>query len=157
MYDSSGKGYLLAVDLQKCPPLKQAFDRIDANHDGKLALDELAARHAFWTTPITSSVSPELRITYKGHPLTLATVRLEPDPCMGEGFVPVEGKTDLQGVARPKVDAGQPVSCGLYLVRVSKHEAGRETIPAKYNSQSELGCEIAMGDRAHREVLFELN
>ena len=32
---------------------------------------------------------------------------------------------------------------GLYLVRISKKVDGQETIPAKYNEQTTLGCEVA--------------
>jgi hypothetical protein len=48
------------------------------------------------------------------------------------------------------------VYLGLYRVKVSKQVGGRETIPARYNSQTELGCEVATDIGGIGYIQFDL-
>ncbi len=59
------------------------------------------------------------------------------------GFVPCKGVTDQSGDAY--VEGPDPqypgIYLGLYRVKVSKVVGGRETIPSRYNTETELGFE----------------
>ena len=46
---------------------------------------------------------------------------------------------------------------GLYRVRISKKVNGKETLPARYNTETELGREIATNIRDSRgNIMFHL-
>jgi hypothetical protein len=74
---------------------------------------------------------------------------LEPEKFLGSGVKPASGVTDRDGSAALKAE-GQDlpgVQFGFYRVRISKKDGqGRETLPARYNTQTTLGCEIAPDD-----------
>jgi hypothetical protein len=82
-------------------------------------------------------------ITLDGRPLPEATVTLEPEEFLGPGFTACQGVTDQSGRASIKgPDPKYPgIYLGLYRVKVTKSVGGRETIPARYNTQTELGLE----------------
>ncbi len=62
---------------------------------------------------------------------------------MGSASQPATGTSNAYGNAELRV-AGKPgASFGLYKIRVSKLVGGKETIPARYNSSTELGLEFA--------------
>jgi hypothetical protein len=47
---------------------------------------------------------------------------------------------------------------GIYKVKISKMDAGKETIPAKYNESTTLGQEVAqdVGEIANKRVVYAL-
>jgi hypothetical protein len=49
---------------------------------------------------------------------------------------------------RPSSDTPAGLALGLYRIRVSKMVDGKETIPARYNTETTLGQEVSMDDPA---------
>jgi len=69
-----------------------------------------------------------------------------PEKFMGTAVKPGTGTTDTNGKVMPTVaDAPSAgMNLGFYKVEVSlKDTAGKETLPARYNSQTTLGQEVA--------------
>ena len=66
---------------------------------------------------------------------------------MGNSISPASGKTNAEGSASLAIDPEdrfkKGVNPGLYKVRITKEVGGKETIPAKYNKDTELGVEVA--------------
>jgi hypothetical protein len=101
-----------------------------------------------------------VRVTLDGRPLNGATVTFTPEKFLGSHLKPAQGTTDSQGFARPTIDdpalrarhfAGAPY--GLYRVEISSNRP----IPAKYNTQTTLGTEIAPGAMTADPIYFDLN
>jgi hypothetical protein len=82
---------------------------------------------------------------------------------MGGAIHPAAGVTsggsallEMAASDRPHPNA-RGVQNGLYLVRISKEVDGRETIPAKFNEQTTLGCEVAVrASYAPGPLVFDL-
>ncbi len=144
-YDTNKDGALDAKELEQCPALLSALKKIDKNNDGRLSADEIAARLTYFQREgMLTSVTVE--VTLDGRPLPDATVTLMPEKFLGTSFKPALGTTDAAGTAVPMGEGSSQdlISLGYYRIEVSKKDGkGRETIPAKYNSKTTLGREIA--------------
>ena len=96
-----------------------------------------------------------VEVTLDGHPLAGATVTLVPEKFMGPAFKPVSAVTDDWGAGSLKGEGADEDSVppGYYRTLVSKKNAqGQETIPAKYNTATVLGQEIAPDAEGRRGV-----
>lgn len=145
-----------------CPPLAIAFSSVDADADGSLNESEIAARVSALATTTTNMTSVDCTITLDGRPLAGATVALQPAAMYGESLLPAQAVTDESGVARPGVSndrlpqklAGMALLYpGLYRVEITHPQ---HSIPARYNSASELGCEVDPLSRTGTAARFEL-
>ncbi len=144
-YDANKDGKLDAEELKASPPLQVAAQRIDVDGDGNITADEIAARINGWLNSGTTITGGAANVTLNGKPLTGATVTFKPPEFLGPGFKACSGKTDHNGQACVTgADAKYPgIYLGIYRVRISKQVDGRETIPSRYNSESELAFEAA--------------
>ncbi len=144
-YDADRDGRLDAAELQKCPALLQAVDRADADGDGTLTAGEIAARIKAWFASGTVIMDWPVYVELDGKPLEGATVVFEPEEFLGSGFKACRGVTDKFGRTSLRgADAQFPgLYVGAYRVRISKKTGGKETLPARYNTESELGWEVA--------------
>lgn len=144
-YDTNADGRLDAVELQKCPALLQALDRADADGDKALTAGEIAARIEAWFASGTVIMDWPVYVELDGKPLEGATVVFEPEGFLGAAFKACRGVTDKFGHAALRgADAQFPgLYVGAYRVRISKKIGGKETLPARYNTASELGWEVA--------------
>ena len=100
-------------------------------------------------------------ITLEGEPLPNAKVLFQPGP----GGSPSEGRTDSNGKYELQYGIDKPGALvGEHVVRITTYQLERETadgpliltkesVPAKYNEQSELTREVKPG---HNELNFEL-
>jgi hypothetical protein len=145
-YDANGDGGLSGAELDKTPPLKSAMARLDKNRDGKLTAEEINGRIAEWknTRVALTSVAPTIRLD--GKVLVDAQVSLLPEQFLGAAVEPAAGKTNDRGIARPRISdepEGVGVRLGFYRVQVSKMVNGKELVPARYNTQTEIGIEVA--------------
>ena len=158
LYDKNGNGILEPEEWKQSPALAAAKDRIDRDGDGKITSQEIADRIASWLQSPAIKTTCTLQINLDGRPLEGATVTLEPEPFLGPSFKAASGSTDLMGMASVSAqDEKFPgVYLGLYRVKVSKQVGGRETIPARYNSQTELGCEVATDIGGIGYIQFDL-
>jgi hypothetical protein len=144
-YDTNGDGKLDSTELKQCPGVADGLSRVDTDHDGKISGEEIAARIEYWDTALTAIINGTTEITLDGKPLAGATVTFEPEDFLGDAFTTCSGETDQYGrAAISGHDADFPgIYLGFYRVRVSKVVNGKETIPAKYNTASELGYEAS--------------
>jgi hypothetical protein len=143
-YDANKDGALDAKELEACPGLLSALKRADKNNDSRLTADEVADRLTFFQQQgMQADVSVEA--TLDNRPLAGATVTLVPEKFMGPSVKPASTVTDEMGSGYFKVEGSDfvEVALGYYRVQVSKNAQGRETVPAKYNTKTVLGQEIA--------------
>ncbi len=144
-YDTNGDGKLESSEYAACPGLVIALPRIDKDSDKTVTADEIAERVRYYIDSSTAVISGSLQVTFKGQPLTDATVIFDPEPFLGPEFQPCNGTTDARGEAFVSRDTAEfpGLYLGFYRVRISKLVAGKELIPAKYNVNTELGFEAA--------------
>jgi len=143
LYDKNGDGRIAGEELDACPALKMATGRADQDSDGGLTAGEIADRIRYFQNANTTILNGSVEVTLDGRPLEGATVTFEPEPFLGDYFKPCSGETDANGRASMEgQDAKFPgLYLGFYRVRVSKDVDGKETIPAHYNTESQLGYE----------------
>ena len=74
---------------------------------------------------------------------------MKPLACMGLAFLggavkPASGVTDNHGQAHPRIEGSSLPGCnlGIYRVKITKSEGGKEIVPPQYNSKTELGLEV---------------
>ena len=94
-----------------------------------------------------------VRVSLDGTPLPDATVTLTPEPFMGGVISEATGRTGPDGSVNTFTVGGRELPGlppGVYRVAVTKDGAA---IPAKYNTQTTLGCEVYGGARGGTPVL----
>ncbi len=155
-----------APNSDQAPGLKEALKNLDTNGDGGVSADEVTARVNAWKEMKTGLTFVQCRVTLDGEPLSGAKITFEPEAFLGDEIKPAVGITTVYGDAMPVIrredrpDPKQPagVHIGLYKVRVSKVENGKETIPARYNTNTILGQEVSYDDPAVKamKMIFAL-
>jgi len=154
-YDRNRDARLDADELRASPGLAAAAQDIDVDHDGRLSASEITTRFRQALVAKATLESTLVQVIVDNRPLSRATVRYVPDPIMGPGHQVGEGRTDESGTASLQMPGfpGTGVFTGYYRVEVSKVVNGRESIPARYNQQSELGCEVLPGNSRRGEII----
>jgi len=144
-YDTNNDGKLDAKELEQSPPLKVALKRIDTDGDGLLTADEISVRVTAWEDGSTMLFLASTVVTLNGKELEGATVTFEPEEFLQPGLETCSGVTDKGGRMKPKGPDPEysGIHYGLYRVKISKMDNGKETIPARYNTQTTLGYEAA--------------
>jgi len=149
-YDLSGDGILDQAELENAPALKSAMRNLDQDENGQIVAEEITARINAWKKTKIGMMSIACVVLMDGRPLSGATVTLEPESFLGDAVKPATGVT-VNGTADMSIaEQYRPVPnlwgvhCGLYKVRISKQQGGSEVIPSKYNTESTLGCEVAL-------------
>ncbi|MGA2033484.1 MAG: hypothetical protein ABSG68_14610 [Thermoguttaceae bacterium] len=153
LYDSNKDGFLEGAELDKVPGLKAALKQVDTNGDGKINAEEISARIASWKTSKAARLNTACKVLRKGKPLSGATVTLVPESFLGTALKPATATTDQSGMAMFSVDGpgGLPgVPPGFYRVEVTK---SGEDIPAKYNTETVLGMEVAVDNAARTTAI----
>jgi hypothetical protein len=142
-YDTSGDGKLSGDELS--PGLRAFAKTADKDKDGILTEAEIAERLAACVASRVGLQQWGGVVFLDGRPLPGATVRFIPDPVL-EGIVePASGRADAKGYVDLRIEGSRVpgVRPGFYRVEVSKKDAAdRETLPARYNADSELGQEV---------------
>jgi hypothetical protein len=162
-YDANKDGSLDAEELTRCPGLLAAKGSMDRDGDGKLSESEIVARLRFYQASRAEVVLFPCRVLLDGMPLAGATVTLTPEKFMGPTFQPATGVTMEGGDAivsaedvRSKGFSG--VYCGLYRVQIScKDAAGKERVPAKYNTETTLGRELTADSERRESPILDLS
>jgi hypothetical protein len=145
-YDANKDGFLSADELERCPALKNSMELLDANKDGRLSGEEIAARVRKYQEWKLAILNAHCVVTLDGKPLPGATVSFVPENFMGTTTKRASATTDANGRVAPTIaDAPTPgMNLGFYKIEVSLKDAtGKETLPARYNSQTTLGQEVA--------------
>lgn len=149
-YDRDGTGSLSVTEIAASPALMAVQEQFDADGDGAITRQEFEDRFAGYHQHGAVLMMVPCRITFGGRALGGAEVVFEPEPFMGNTATPARGTTAPDGSVSLQTEGQRvPGLCmGLYRIRISKkNREGRETIPDRYNTRSELGQEIALANR----------
>jgi hypothetical protein len=161
-YDTDKDGAIRGPELDRVPGIRAAIKQVDSNGDGRVTAEEIDGRVAKWLEVRIGEMPVRCRVMLDGTPLPDATVVFEPEPFLGTNVPSASGTTSSTGIAGMTMpadrlaDAKFPgVACGWYKIRVTSKN---KELPAKYNTQTTLGCEVAMD--AHwmgdGEILIDL-
>jgi len=156
IYDQNGDGVLDAKELSASPPLAELLQNLKARtpgHPDSLNAADIQSRLEEWLKAPTVLIASTVTVYLDGAMLEGATVTYEPEPFLGSSYRSHQGQTNSAGAAVLDPDLKEfpdSIYVGLYRVRISKKVDGKETIPAKYNTETELGREIAAGIRNSR-------
>ena len=142
-YDGDQSGTISTEEASAAPGLREAFERIDRDKSGDLSELEIVERIRFYKASSAAVISGSVLVTYRGRPLTGATVTFEPEDFLGKSFKPCSGVTDRAGYCSVSgVEADFPgLYLGFYRVKISINQNGKERLPARYNVETELGYE----------------
>ena len=160
LFDTNKDGKLSGEELDKCPGLKAAVDRIDPAGKGEITADMIAARIKAWQASKLGRMSLSCRVTKNGQPLAGAEVKFVPEKFLGENLQTATGKTDQNGMAMLSIPVRGPcdppgVAPGVYRVEITK---SGEKIPAKYNTETIFGQEVALDAKGIQEgINFDLD
>jgi hypothetical protein len=154
-YDADKNGTLSGAELDKCPALKSAMARIDTTGEGSITAAKITARIQAWQKSKLARIPVTCSVLHNGKPLADADVKLVPEKFLGPNMQTASGHTDKNGVVMPSVpttgrEDPPGAAPGFYRVEITK--AG-ESIPAKYNTETTLGVEVASGVAELREGL----
>jgi hypothetical protein len=152
-YDKDGDGFIAGAELDAAGSLKAAMETLDADKDGKVSEAEIQQRIEAWQAKGAGLTSILCNVTLDGKPLDGATVTFEPEAFLGGDVKTAIGQTAGGSAAPsiPKADRPNPdwppgIQFGFFKVRVSKQVDGKETVPAKFNSETTLGAQVATDD-----------
>jgi hypothetical protein len=142
-FDANNDGKLNGAELDRCPGLKTAIDQIDPSGNGEITAEMIAARIKAWQDSKVGRMSLGCVVLRNGKPLAGAEVKFVPEKFLGPNLKTAAGETDKNGVAMIALPDDPPpgLAPGFYRVEITK--AG-ETIPAKYNTDTILGREVAI-------------
>ncbi len=160
-YDSNGDHKLSRDELKKCPGLLSARDRFDQDGDGSISGDELKSKLQELRQQEAALVEITCVVTRNNQPLEGATVKFVVESFLGEAFKPASGVTVRDGTTFPTVPEEElpreyrgrvyGVHCGIYRVFVTHPQVD---IPAKYNTETELGRIITRRDHDTLRIDF---
>ena len=146
LFDTNKDGEISGAELDKCPGIKAALAQIDPSGDGTVTADKIAARIKAWQASKLGRMVLYCTVLHNGKPLKDAEVKFVPEEFLGKNVMTGTGKTDKNGTARISIlTSGKSdppgVAPGLYRVEITKAD---EKIPAKYNTETILGQEVAL-------------
>jgi hypothetical protein len=145
-YDANKDGGIDAKEAEKCPALKTAFQTVDRDQDGKITAKEIANRLRLYQEHKVAVMSIPCQVFLDNFGLAGATVTFVPEKFMGPNVPPATGVSEEDGNVDLQIggEKAPGLHCGFYRVTVSKKDAkGKETIHARFNTQTTLGFEIA--------------
>jgi hypothetical protein len=148
LYDADKDGSIAGEELDNCPGLKQGLRQLDGNRDQALSGEEIAARLRQYQEDRLGVVGFIGHVTLDGRPLVGAEVTLVPEEFLGSDHKPAKATTDPGGDFRLKTAGINSIGAqpGIYRIQISKKDAsGKESIPARYNSETTLGVELGNG------------
>jgi len=149
LYDADKDSLLSKTELKKCPGLLGAMGSYDSDGDDKISASEIAERIKTWQASRIAMASLNCKVTVGGRPLAGAIMTFVPETYLGSDIKSASGTTDPNGLATIRVaDADLPDSLkgipgihyGTFRVMIT-HPT--KSIPAKYNTETRLGHEIA--------------
>jgi hypothetical protein len=142
LYDTNHDGAISGAELDQCPGIKNALPKYDAG-GGKVTAESIASRIRQWQESKIGSMGLNVIVSLDGQELEGATILLDPEKFLGAEVLQASGTSGPYGMTPIRMKEKTGVQIGLYKVRISKLADGKETIPAKYNSATTLGIEVA--------------
>lgn len=149
LYDTNKDGKINGEELDKTPGLKAALKVMATDREKGVTADQIALRVQKWVDSRIGRVSLSCLVTHNGKPLAGATVKFVPEKFLSDALTETAtGVTNQTGMAMLTVptergpDAPPPgLPPGMYRVEITKDG---ENIPAKYNTNTELGQEVSL-------------
>jgi hypothetical protein len=161
-YDKDGNGQLEQGEWQASGALAGSIEVYDTNGDMVLSREEIAAGLARWQKGEMGARPLPFQVKLGGRPLEGADVKLIPEEFFAGAIKPASGTSGAGGrgylglseADRPKNAPQLPLTQpGLYRVEITHP---RQKIPAKYNTESTLGIEVADDRIDPRGVVWDL-
>jgi hypothetical protein len=163
LYDRNADGMLSPTELEAVPGILKHVDLYDGNNDGQISASEIEDRIRVWEEQRMGMRGLAIRVALDRKPLAGARIDLIPEEYLGPNCKPATGVTNERGVARVSIAPEdlpplfverkiRGVQGGVYRIKVTH---AQRKIPARYNSDSTLGEEIAT-DTVHDAVHVEL-
>jgi hypothetical protein len=147
-YDKNGDGLLDETELKACPALRRELRAYDESKDKKLSADEIGGQIKDMYGQGPGMIALGCSVSLDGTALSGATVRFIPEPFLGPEIKEAKGVTNSTGTASmgiapeelPKeLRRHNLMRVGIYRVEIT-HPTKK--IPAKYNTETELGFEF---------------
>lgn len=157
--DADRDGKLSRDELAAVPGLVPALAALDADASGDLAAAEISG----WLEGVKASrvalTSLSATVSQKGKPLAGVTVKLVPEPFMGGEMKAAEGVTGDDGGAMLAIpDSQYPgVNCGIYRVEIVGPGADGRPLPARFNTDTTLGVAVGGPLPQGSTVTFDLD
>jgi hypothetical protein len=162
-YDKNNDGAIDSEELAQVPSLLASLDRVDTNGDQRVSSEEIETRIQQWRDSKTGEMPVRCRVLLDGDPLVGAKVEFVPEEFLGAELGTASGTTGEDGTAaisqnseNAATDEYPGVAVGWYQIRITSDKGD---IPAKYNTATTLGCEVASdADWVYEpgEVIIEL-
>jgi hypothetical protein len=140
--DKDSDGQISAEELDAAPGLKYCVKQLDADENGKLSRQEVYDRIKLYQDMKVGLSAFTLQVKYKKRPLANATVRLVPEPFLGDVVKPSSGTTTRQGHVQLIAEGEDVPAAGIGMFRVEITSPDVK-IPAKYNTETTLGVEVS--------------
>ena len=151
LYDANGDATLDKEELQQCPAILAKLPAWDMDGNGSVDQQEVEKHVAALFRSGTGGTKLRCGITYKGRPLSGATITMEPEPFLGGNVQTATGVTDGSGGTQLGIPPEftpehlrriKTVHYGVFKIRVTHPTI---SIPDKYNAKTELGYETEPG------------
>jgi len=162
-YDRNTDGQLNAEELKASPPLVDALPAYDADRNGSLSQEEIAAGISHWSQRGIGAMALAFTVRLDGRPLEGAEIKLIPATFLGDAIKPASGVADRTGSGslamsaedRPSnVPRNLPlVQPGLYSVQIT-HPTRK--VPAKFNTATTLGLEAGVAGQNPNGISWNL-
>jgi hypothetical protein len=152
LYDKNHDLALSGEELTRCPGIRATLSMYDQDGNGLVDEHEIARRLGELLKNRVGLTQLRSRVTYRGGPLSEATVVFEPEPYLGDELQAAQGTTGAHGSAQMSIaEENLPqnvrhmklIHYGTYKVRITHPEI---KLPARYNSETTLGYETRVGD-----------
>jgi hypothetical protein len=98
-YDANADGRISGDELAACPALNSARAQLDADRDGAITAEEVDARIRQWRASRVALMPVCCKVQLDGKPVPGARVTFEPEPCLGPAVRAATGTTDEDGLA----------------------------------------------------------
>ena len=162
-YDTNGDGRLDLDELASSPGLLAALGECDLDADKAISHEELGVRLENMYGRGISLISVDCVVRMKNKPLKKARVLFVPEKFLGEGTtIAAEGITNDVGKATIAIPAEKlpeglrkfrKAQAGVYRVEITHPSV---QIPAKYNTQTQLGFEVHPDSHGGSHAVFDL-
>jgi len=96
-YDANGDGQLSTEELAACPGILNAMRRYDKDDDQQISEQELSQRFAMWVDGGVGVTTLACQVTFNRKPLTGAQIQLIPESYLADAIEPAIGTTDSSG------------------------------------------------------------